>query len=99
MSETEEGRVQEATRDMEATAEELDERSEQLGDRISETKEDWEQAKGDTNVPTASGDWEDSEPDDPTGDDPSGFDDPEEADLDDEDLGDDEGSGDDEENI
>jgi len=97
MSETEEGRVQEATRDMEATAEELDERSEKLGEHIHETKEDWKQAKGDTNVPTAAGDWEDSEPDDSTGEDPSGFDDPEELDLDDDELADDDVPGGDEE--
>src|SRR4051794_29564080 len=94
MPETEEQRVQEAQQAAEKTADELAERNEQLGDQIKEARSGWESAKSADNVPTAAGDWEDSEPDDSTGEDPTGFDDPEtlddDDDLDDEDLSDDE---------
>jgi hypothetical protein len=87
MSGTEERGVEETQQEMSSTADEMAERSERLGDQIESTKQGWEQAKGDSAVPTAAGDWEDSEPDDSTGEDPSGFDDPEDVDLD-EDLDD-----------
>jgi phage shock protein A len=91
MSGTEERRVdqiEEAEREMDATADDLSERSDQLGEQIDSTKQTWEQAKADTSVPTASGDWEDTEPDDASGDDATGFDDPENLDLEDDDLDD-----------
>jgi hypothetical protein len=96
MPEIEEQRVDDAERAAESTADDLAERSERVGDNIEQTRRGWEGAKQDDDVPTAAGDWEDTEPDDSTGDDPAGFDDPENLDLDDEDLTDDESSGDDE---
>src|SRR2546423_7383235 len=85
----EENDVEQAQRDAESTADDLAERSEELGTHIQETRRGWEQAQQDSDVPTAAGDWEDTEPDDSTGEDPTGFDDPENLDLDDEDLADD----------
>jgi hypothetical protein len=84
-----EHRVEEAERQAGATADDLQERSDDLGGEIEETRSDWEAVKQDTSVPTAAGDWEDTEPDDATGEDPTGFDDPESLELDDEDLADD----------
>jgi hypothetical protein len=94
MPEIEEERVTEAQESAASTADELAERNEQLGDQIKEARSGWESAKSDDGVPTAAGDWEDTEPDDSTGEDPTGFDDPEnlddEDDLDDEELSNDE---------
>ena len=87
MSGTEERGVEEKQQEMSTTADEMAERSDRLGEQIEDTKQGWEQAKADSGTPTAAGDWEDTEPDDSTGEDPAGFDDPEDADLD-EDLDD-----------
>jgi hypothetical protein len=96
MAETDERRVKEAEDQMEATAEEMAERSDELDGQIDSTKQRWEHAKADTSVPTATGDWEDTEPDESTGEDATGFDDPESIDLDDDDLDDDRHPDDDE---
>jgi phage shock protein A len=88
MADTEEREVDEigdAERKMEGTADDLAQRSEKLGDQIADAKQTHEKAKADANVPTAAGDWEDTEPDDSTGDDATGFDDPEDVDDDDDD--------------
>ena len=97
MPEIEHQRVEEAQRDAESTADDLEERNEKLGEHVQETREGWEKAKSDADTPTAAGDWEDTEPDDSTGDDPAGFDDPENLDLDDEDLTDDDVTDDEDE--
>jgi len=86
MAVAEQERVEDASREAERTADELQERSERVGDQIDQTREDWDKAKKSEKTPTAAGDWEDSEPDDSTGDDPSGFDDPESADDEDDDY-------------
>src|SRR3954464_11840065 len=91
MADTEEREVDkigDPEHDMEGTADELSQRSEKLGDQIADAKQTHEKAQADANVPTAAGDWEDTEPDDSTGDDATGFDDPEDLDDDDEDLDD-----------
>ena len=90
MPDTQERRIEEAAQAMDSTAGEMQEQSDRLGSHIAETKSDWRQAKQSEQVPTAAGDWEDTE-DDAGGDDPAGFDDPESLDLDDEDLDDDDG--------
>ena len=97
MPETEEERLEEAQSQAESTADDLAERSDELGKNIQETRRGWEQSQADDDVPTAAGDWEDTEPDDSTGDDPTGFDDPENLDLDDEDLTDDDVTDDEDE--
>ena len=91
MPDTEEQRIEEASEAAGATADDLGERNERLGEQIQDAKSTNEQALADEKVPTASADWEDSEPEDSTDDDPSGagFDDPESLDLEDEDLDDD----------
>jgi DNA-binding ferritin-like protein len=92
MADTEQRRVeeiQEAQREMGSTADELSERSDELGGHINDAKQTLAQTKADSSVPTASSDWEDTEPDDKTAEDATGFDDPEDLDLDDEDLDDD----------
>ena len=87
MPEIEEHRVEQAQREAESTADELEERNERLGDQIQEARSGWEKAQADASTPTASEEWEDTEPDDANGEDPTGFDDPENLDLDeDEDL-------------
>jgi ribonuclease E len=101
MPDTEEQRIEEAKQAADAadaTANDLDERSDRLGEQIEDSKRTHEQALADEKVPTAS-DWEDSEPEDSADDDPSGagFDDPENLDLDDEDLDDDDAYPDDDE--
>ena len=93
-TDTEEQRLKEATQSVEATTADLDEKSEELGDSIEQAKRHQEQTMADEKVPTAAGDWEETEPDDAVGDDASGFDDPEDLDLDDEDLSDDDGVAD-----
>jgi hypothetical protein len=89
MPDTQQRRLEEAEQQMDSTAEDLEHRSEQLGEQIQEAKQTWSQATKETGVTEASGDWEDTEPDDAIGEDPSGFDDPESVDLDDDDLPDD----------
>jgi len=89
MPDTQEHRVEEAEAEMGRTADELQERSEKLGEQIDDAKQTVKRAQDDEAVPTAAGDWEETEPEDSTGEDPSGFDDPESLDLDDEDLTDD----------
>ena len=91
MSGTEERRVEEADQAMSTTADELAERGDALDERIDETKQHVARVKADDSVPTAAGDWEDTEPDDAKGDDPAGFDDPEN--LDEDELEDDDGYG------
>jgi len=86
MAVTEEDRVDEASHEAGQTVDDLQERSERVGDQIQETREGWEKAKTDAGTPTAASDWEDSEPDESNGDDPSGFDDPESLDEDDDDY-------------
>ena len=83
MAETQFDRVREASDDAEATVNELEERSETVGDDIRHAKKRWDEAQTSEDVPSASGDWEDTEPDDSTGEDPSGFDDPEAEEEDD----------------
>jgi phage shock protein A len=98
MAETEDRHVEEigkAEQEMEAAADEMSERSEQLDEQIDGAKQTHAKAQADASVPTAAGDWEDTEPADSTGEDAAGFDDPEDLDLDDEDL-DDEPADDDE---
>jgi hypothetical protein len=95
MPDTQERRIDEATDAMDTTAGEMQQQRDRLGDDIAETKSKWEQAKASEQVPTAAGDWEDTE-DDAGGEDPAGFDDPESLDLDDDDLEDDDGLADDE---
>jgi hypothetical protein len=90
MPEIDEHSVREAEQDAGSTADDLAERGDRLDDQIEETRQGWKQAQADDDVPTAAGDWEDTEPDDSTGEDPTGFDDPENLDLDEEELGDDE---------
>jgi phage shock protein A len=100
MAETEERHVDEigkAQDKMEATADEMSERGEQLDERIDGAKDTLAKAKADASVPTAAGDWEDTEPTDSTGEDAAGFDDPEDLDLDDEDLDDDDDKADEDE--
>jgi hypothetical protein len=88
MAETEEHveGVEKAERDMQRAADEMSERGEQLGRHIDGAKDTLRSAKDDSSVPTASSDWEDSEPD---GNEDSGsgagFDDPEDLDDDDDD--------------
>jgi hypothetical protein len=84
MAETQLDRVREASDDAEAAVDELEERSERVGEGIQHAKKRWDEAQSSEGVPSAAGDWEDSEPDDSTGEDPAGFDDPE-ADEDDDD--------------
>ena len=84
MSETEERRVDEAHESAEATVEDLARRNDQLGDHIEGAKKTWDNAQQSEGVATAAGDWEDTEPDEATGEDPSGFDDPEAIDEDEE---------------
>jgi hypothetical protein len=91
MPDTEERRLAEAEQAADATAADLDERSERLGEHIDEAKQTVERTVADDSVPTAAGDWEDSEPEDSTGEDATGFDDPENLDLEDEDLDEDDG--------
>jgi hypothetical protein len=74
---------------VDAKTADLDQKSEEVGESIEQAKRHQEQTMADESVPTAAGDWEETEPDDSTGDDPAGFDDPEDLDLDDEDLSDD----------
>jgi len=85
MAETQERRLDEAGQQADATVEELEEHGERVGAGIDHAKKTLDDAQRSREVPTAAGDWEDSEPDDSTGEDPSGFDDPESVDLDDED--------------
>jgi hypothetical protein len=85
MTETHVDRVEEASKAAEADVDELAQRNEKLGEGIQHAKKRWQDAQQSEGVPTAAGDWEDTEPDDSTGEDPAGFDDPE-ADEDDEDL-------------
>jgi capsule polysaccharide export protein KpsE/RkpR len=85
MAETQLDQVREASDDAEATVDDLQERSERVGEGIQHAKKRWDDAQKSEDVPSAAGDWEDTEPDDSTGEDPAGFDDPE-ADEDDEDL-------------
>ena len=91
MPDTEEQRIEEAQQAADTTADDLEERSDRLGDSIEDTKRTHEQTKADETIPTAANDWEDSEPEDSADDDPTGagFDDPENLDLEDEDLDDD----------
>ena len=96
MPDTQERRIGEAEQAMEKSAGEMQERSDRLGEHIGEAKSEWRQAQQSEQVPTAAGDWEDTE-DETGGEDPAGFDDPESLDLDDEDLEDDDGIPDDEE--
>jgi len=84
MAETQFDGVKDASQAAESTVEDLEKRSERVGEGIQHTKKQWDEAKKSQDVPTAAGDWEDSEPDDAVGEDPSGFDDPE-AEEDDED--------------
>ena len=76
MAETKPG--EEIERDLQHDADELDERIDRLGDHIGEARKK-AQARADESKPLeeTAGDWEDTEPDDATGDDPSAFDDPE----------------------
>ena len=90
MAETQVDRVREASDEAESTVEELEQRSERVGDGIKHAKKRWDDAQSSEDVPTATGDWEDSEPDDSTGEDPAGFDDPEADEEDDDDDLDDE---------
>ena len=85
MAETQFDRVGEASDDAETTVEELQERSERVGDDIQHAKKRWDDAQTSGDAPKAAGDWEESEPDDSNGEDPAGFDDPEAADEDDDD--------------
>jgi phage shock protein A len=98
MAETEEQHVDEigkAEDKMETTADEMSERSEQLDEQIDDAKQIHAKAQADASVPTAAGDWEDTEPEDSTGEDASGFDDPEDLDLDEDDLDDEPAADDD----
>ena len=89
MAEKQLDRVREASEDANSTVEELEERSEKVGQDIEHAKKRWDDAQKSEDVPSAAGDWEDSEPDDSTGEDPAGFDDPEaESEDEDEDLDD-----------
>ena len=97
MPEIDEQRVREAEQDAESTADDLAERGDRVDEQIEKTRRGWEQSQADDDVPTAAGDWEDTEPDDANGEDPTGFDDPENLDLDDEDLSDDEFADEDDE--
>jgi phage shock protein A len=93
MPDTEGQRLEEAAQSVDATTADLGERSERLGEDIEQAKRQQEQTMADESVPTAAGDWEDTEPEDSTGEDPAGFDDPEDLDL--EDLDDEDAGGDD----
>lgn len=75
-AETQGDRVAQAEDEMDRSAAEMQERVDKLDSHIGETKETWERAKKGDMVPTAAGDWEDTE-DDAGGDDASAFDDPE----------------------
>src|SRR3954453_16050897 len=86
MAETHVDGVRAATDEAESTVDDLAQRSEKVGEGIEHAKKRWDDAQHSEDVPSAAGDWEDSEPDDSTGEDPSGFDDPEAADEDEEDL-------------
>lgn len=77
MTETQSDRVEEADEAAQSTVDDLEKRGEKVGEGIEHAKKQWDDAKRSEDVPTAAGDWEDSEPDDSTGEDPSGFDDPE----------------------
>lgn len=71
-------RLAEAQEGMDASAKEMGDRVETLGAHIEEAKKEQQRAKDDPAVPTAAAaDWEDTAPEDSTGEDPSGFDDPE----------------------
>jgi hypothetical protein len=85
MAETQFDRLDEAQQAADSTVEELEERSEKVGQGIEHAKKRWDDAQKSEDVPSAAGDWEDTEPDDAVGEDPSGFDDPESIDEDDED--------------
>ena len=85
MAEPHEREVEEAREDAESTVDDLEKRSDRLGEHIEDAKKTWDNAQQSEGVATAAGDWEDTEPDDALGEDPSGFDDPESVDLDDED--------------
>jgi hypothetical protein len=80
--------VKDATQAAETTADDLEQRSEKVGEGIEHAKKRWDDAQSSEDVPSAAGDWEDTEPDDSTGEDPSGFDDPETVDEDEDDLDD-----------
>jgi len=82
MTETHVDRVEEASQAAEADVEELAQRNEKLDEGIQHAKKRWDDAQRSEGVPSAAGDWEDTEPDDSTGEDPSGFDDPESLDED-----------------
>jgi hypothetical protein len=84
MADMQEHRLEEARSEAERTADELEHRSDQLDGSIRHARETWDEAQRSEGVPSASGDSEDGEPDDATGDDPGGFDDPESVDLDEE---------------
>ena len=89
MAETQFDGVHEASEDAQSTVEEIEERSDQVGEDIQHAKKRWDDAQTSEDVPSAAGDWEDTEPDDAVGEDPAGFDDPEADDEDeDEDLDD-----------
>lgn len=90
MAETQYDGVKKADEAAQSTVDELEQRSEKVGENIQHTKKQWDEAKKSEDVPTAAGDWEDSEPDDSTGEDPSGFDDPEKDDDDEDEDFDDE---------
>jgi hypothetical protein len=87
MAETEEHveGVKDAGREMERAADEMSEHGERLGAHIEGAKKTLQQAQEDDSVPTASSDWEDSEPDEDDDGDAGGFDDPEDLDVEDDD--------------
>ena len=53
----------ERAQDLENELDEMEERSERLDDEIDDAREDWERKKGDSSVPGAVGDSEESEDD------------------------------------
>jgi predicted nucleic acid-binding Zn-ribbon protein len=85
MADTQFDRVDEATQAAETTVEDLEQRSEKVGEGIQHAKKRWDDAQKSEDVPSAAGDWEDTEPEETAGEDPSGFDDPESVEDEDED--------------
>jgi hypothetical protein len=76
----------EAENDLERTGDELEERLDNLDDKIDKSKHEAQARSEDTDpFEDAAGDWEDTD-DDAGGDDPAGFDDPEADEDDDEDF-------------
>jgi hypothetical protein len=78
MAETQSDRLEEADKAAQSTVDDLEKRSEKVGEGIEHAKKRWDDAQKSEDVPSATGDWEDSETDDSSGEDAGGFDDPEE---------------------